>query len=827
MYDDYDSYASDSYQSEEDGWSPGEYFSPEGIKGRWAGEQPDGRAGGRGRPGSDAAADRDPFDTAFESTGRGRSDPRGGYGADDYASGAYDLPEGADSPERGRRRRRDREDRGERTGILPRLRRDRGEDIWPDDGISDEDYWASVAADRPLNGPDSPLDDERGPAGGAPRRTAPSRPGDQRGDLRGGDQRGGDQRGVTGRLGPPPGLTGDYKPGSMIGSGPMPRAGQPGGRASGGQLAIGQPGGSRTSGPMPRAGQPGGGGRLSGGQLAIGQPGSGSRTSSGPMPTRPGTGPVPVRSATGPTPARSATGPTPSRPATGPTPTVGVTASRPPTGPNGMRPGPRTGPSPAWPGQAQQRPASASGGFPQSPPRPSFQPNGFQPGGGSAGRQYDRGDRTERIERVSAPGHSDQRPGGRRPSGPGPDGRSGAPGRGRDDTGGWRTPDRREADRREGGRDSGGWPVPSRGGVPAWGGANDDPLTSRAFSRSAISDTDGRSYRVAARRSQAQTMLTEQTETFITGQYQSGHTGDYPTATFPPAEQRTGEYRQYRGEAPGTAGQTATGRLPAYGSQDGRQASGHPSQPQSTRDIGDPAGSGSATSGWPAQPTMPGGQYDGQRQRQQQPQAQQPQQPQPQQPQAQQPQQPQAQQQQPQAQQAQQPQTRSQAQSPAPLPAMPLSAPVPSANGLATGSSPVTQPGGRGPAKGGLNPYDVAITGSYPYPGQTFPPALPGPSQSAQSQSAQSPSAQSPSAQSQSAQSQSAQSQSAQSQSAQSPSAQSQSAQSQSGVDDQYYRPLPADGYPSGGDMGRSNPVRAGYGASYGNGYQDPRDRRY
>jgi hypothetical protein len=781
VYDDYDNYASDGYQNEEDGWSPGEYFSPEGIKGRWAGELPDGRAGGRGRPGSSAAADRDPFgsgrdpfDTAFDSSGRGRGDSRGGgYGADEYATGAYDLPEGADSPERGRRRRRDREDRGERTGILPRLRRDRGEDIWPDDGISDEDYWASVAADRPLNGADSPLDDERGPAGGAPRRTAAPGPG---------DQRGGDQRGVTGRLGPPPGLAGDYQPGNMTGSGPMPRAGEPGGgarasgpmpragqpgaRTSGGQLAIGQPGdGSRTSGPMSRAGQPG---ARTGGQLAIGQPGGGSRTSSGPIPVRPGTGPAPVRSATGPTPARSATGPTPARPATGPIPTVGVTASRPPAGPNGMRPGPGTGPSPAWPGQAQQRPGSASGAFPQSPPRPSFQPNGFQPGGGSAGRQYDRGDwgdRTERIERVSVHGYPDQRPGGRGPAGPGTGGPSGAPGRGRDDSGGWRTPDRREADRREadrreadrreadrreGGRDSGGWPVSSRGGVPAWNGANDDPLTSQAYSQAALTDTDGRSYRVAARRSQAQAVLTEQVESFITGQYQSVHTGDYPTATFQPADQRTGEYRQYRDEAPGTAGQAATGRLPAYGSQDGRQANGHPAQP--ARAIGGPADSGSVTSGWPAQPASPGGQYDGQWQ-------------------------------------AQQP--RPQAQAPAPLPAMPLSAPVPSGN--ATGSSPVAQPGGRAPAKGGLNPYDVAITGSYPYPGQAFPSALPGPSQSGPS-----------------------------------PSGPSSSGPSQSGADDPYYRPLPADGYPSGGgDPGRSDPARAGYGASYANGYQDPRDRRY
>ncbi len=778
MYDDYDDYAADGYQNEEDGWSPGEYFSPEGIKGRWAGEQPGGRAGGRGQDGSGSATEHDPFETghdpfdnAFQGPGRDRSDPRGGYGADEYASGAYDLPEGADSPERGRRRRKDREDRGERTGILPRLRRDRGEDIWPDDGISDEDYWASVAADRPLNGADSPPDNGRGPAGGAPRRPAAPQPGDQRGgDQRGSDQRGSDQRGVTGRLGPPPGLARDYKPGNMAGSGPMPRAGQPGARASGGQLAAGQPGDrSRTSsGPMPA--RPGTGPMPA-------RPGTGpmpARPGTGPMLARPGTGPTPVRSATGPAPARSgptplrsATGPTPARPATGPTPTVGVTASRPPAGQHVMRTGPGTGASPAWPGQAQQRPGSGSGGFPQSPPRPSFQPNGFQPPDGSAGRQQDRGDwgdRTERMDRVNASGYPDQRPGGRGPAGPGTGGPSGAPGRGRNDSGGWPTADRREAgrrdaDRREGGRDSGGWPVPSRGGGPAWSGTNDDPLTSQAYSQSAIADTDGRSYRVAARRSQAQAMLTEQAETFITGQYQSGHTGDYPTANFRPAEQRTGEYRQYRGEAPGATGQTATGRHPAYDSQDGRQATGHPAQP--ARAIGAPPGSGpgSAISGWPAQPGMPGGHYDGQRQ----------------------PPPPQQQQQRPQA----------QSRQPAPLPAVPLSAPVPSGNGPATGSSPAVQPGGRAPAKGGVNPYDVTITGSYPYPGQAFPAAPSGSSQPGSSQPGT-----------------------------------SQSGPSQPGADDPYYRPLPADRYPSG-DTGRSDPARAGYGAGYGNGYQDPRDRRY
>src|SRR5580692_1990847 len=87
QYDDYDDYAHDGYQSEDDGWSPNEYFSPEGIKGRWAGEEPAGRAGGRGRRDSrdpfEAGRDpfeagRDPFDDGFDF---GKSDSRGGYGA--------------------------------------------------------------------------------------------------------------------------------------------------------------------------------------------------------------------------------------------------------------------------------------------------------------------------------------------------------------------------------------------------------------------------------------------------------------------------------------------------------------------------------------------------------------------------------------------------------------------------------------------------------------------------------------------------------------------------------------------------------------------------
>src|SRR5580692_9260001 len=55
-YDDYD-YAPDGYRADQDeNWSPGEYFSPEGIKGRWAdgqrpGERPAARGGRRGDSG--------------------------------------------------------------------------------------------------------------------------------------------------------------------------------------------------------------------------------------------------------------------------------------------------------------------------------------------------------------------------------------------------------------------------------------------------------------------------------------------------------------------------------------------------------------------------------------------------------------------------------------------------------------------------------------------------------------------------------------------------------------------------------------------------------
>jgi hypothetical protein len=95
QYDDYD-YAPDGYRGDEDeSWSPGEYFSPEGIKGRWAdgqrpGERPAARAR-RGDSGRDAGRDSGPLETG----GAGYDDDgynaygAGGYGPDEYATGAY------------------------------------------------------------------------------------------------------------------------------------------------------------------------------------------------------------------------------------------------------------------------------------------------------------------------------------------------------------------------------------------------------------------------------------------------------------------------------------------------------------------------------------------------------------------------------------------------------------------------------------------------------------------------------------------------------------------------------------------------------------------
>src|SRR6202042_2891261 len=93
----------------------------------------------------------------------------------------------------------------------------------------------------------------------------------------------------------------------------------------------------------------------------------------------------------------------------------------------------------------------------------------------------------------------------------------------------------------------------------------DDPLTSTAYSRASASDSDGRSYRVAARRSQAQAKLTEQTQIFSaptgypsdqqrTGPYESGLTGEDPARQYDtgaPATPAAARGRQYQAGAPG------------------------------------------------------------------------------------------------------------------------------------------------------------------------------------------------------------------------------------------------------------------------------------
>jgi len=138
--------------------------------------------------------------------------------------------------------------------------------------------------------------------------------------------------------------------------------------------------------------------------------------------------------------------------------------------------------------------------------QPTFQPNGAR----AASRPPalpDWGERTERIDRVTATGYPEPRHSARPQDPRGQDGRGGIEGQGvwsQDATG---------HDARNQGRPR--------------GGADDDPLTSKAWSRSALVDTDGRSYRVAARRAQVpadrrEAALNEQTQTFSMPQYPAG-----------------------------------------------------------------------------------------------------------------------------------------------------------------------------------------------------------------------------------------------------------------------------------------------------------------
>jgi hypothetical protein len=485
-YDDY-GYAPDAYQDDDDAWSPDEYFSPEGIKGRWAaGTRPGERSGvpghrddGYGHDDQGAGPQRARGAAAGGNRGgyQPGGHPRDGYGPDgygqdgpygnddfeagpDYGTGGYDLTEddGGDRAERGggRRRRERGGDRGERRLRLGR--RDRSPDIWPDDEVSDEDYWASVSADRPFHSANDALDadpsqaaaDARpmGRPAGAARHGGASEsrltadrplgadrgPGGERhlaGDPRiAGEPRvASEQRTGSGRLGPPPGLSPAASAALSGQNGYLP-----GGTAPGRSAPAGTSG--ANSGPM-------------------------ARSSSGPM----------ARSSSGPMP-RSAGGPAPA-------PAAPQMYSAPPA--HAAPPG---------------RPAAGLA-------QPTFQPNGAR----AASRPPERpdwGDRTERIDRVTATGYPEPRHGARHQDPRGRDSRGGLEGQG-----GWRQ-DAANHDARNQGR-------PRRG-------ADDDPLTSKAWSRSALTDTDGRSYRVAARRAQVpddqrEAALNEQTQTFSMPQY--------------------------------------------------------------------------------------------------------------------------------------------------------------------------------------------------------------------------------------------------------------------------------------------------------------------
>ena len=585
-YDDY-GYAPDAYQ-DDDAWSPDEYFSPEGIKGRWAagtrpGERPgvgvrgrrasqDDRDGGRGYDEPGARYDDSRYDDhdsgpqaprgragAGAPAGYGEAYPSGpyqpdGYGQDgqyeneDYGTGAFDLTEddGDDTGARpvrgdrggrpargGSRRRRDRADKGERTGRLRQLgRRDRDPDIWPDDGVSDEDYWASVAADRPFNSANGDLDAD-------PQHAADSRPmGRPAADrLLGSDRPMGADRGL-GADRPVPGdprIAGEPRIASehRTGSG---RLGPPPGLSPAAAAAPGAPGAPGQNGYVPAPTPTPSGPQ---GRSAQGGPGMGDRNS-GPM-------------------ARSGTGPNAFRPSTGPA------GSR----PGGARQdGARPAAGLAQPSFSQSQPGLPQPGLPQpglsqpGPAQPSFQPNGAR----HAARRPDRADRsdwperperperpdrrggpdwadrteridrvdrsdwadrTERIDRVPAAGYPDPRLNGRAPDGRVPDGRvpdsralNG------------RAPDNPGHDSRGSGMwnqdfTTGDFPSPDTGSQGrSRRVADDDPLTSKAYSRSALTDTDGRSYRVAHRSrvpdDRREAALNEATQTFsTTGSYEA------------------------------------------------------------------------------------------------------------------------------------------------------------------------------------------------------------------------------------------------------------------------------------------------------------------
>jgi hypothetical protein len=536
-YDDY-GYAPDAYQDDDDAWSPDEYFSPEGIKGRWAaGARPGERSGvpGHSVPGHSVSGHGDtgygyddqgagpPPRARGAAAGGNRGGyqpggyPRDGYGQDgygqdgygqdgygqdgsygnddfeaapDYGTGGYDTTEddGGDRAERGggRRRRERGGDRGERRLRLGR--RDRSPDIWPDDEVSDEDYWASVSADRPFHSPNDALDADpsqaaaRRPLG---RRAGAARPGGASESRLTADRPPGGDRGPGGErpLAGDPRVAGEPRVASeqRTGSG---RLGPPPGLSPAAAAALSGQNGYLPGGTAPGRPAPAGANGANSGPMARSSSGPMARSSSGPM----------ARSSSGPMP-RSAGGP----------------ALAPATPQMYSAP-----PAHAAP------PARPAAGLAQ----PTFQPNGAR----AASRPPERpdwGERTERIDRVTATGYPEPRHGARPQDPRGQDSRGALEGQGV-----W-SQDASNPDARNQGR-------PRRG-------ADDDPLTSKAWSRSALTDTDGRSYRVAARRAQVpddrrEAALNEQTQTFSMPQYpadpQAGtarnpghraqHSGQYP-----------------------------------------------------------------------------------------------------------------------------------------------------------------------------------------------------------------------------------------------------------------------------------------------------------
>lgn len=90
-YDDY-GYAPDAYAGDDDAWSPDEYFSPEGIKGRWAaGARPGERSavpGHRDDGYDDHGAGPQRARGAAAGGNRGGYQP-GGYPRDGYGPDGY------------------------------------------------------------------------------------------------------------------------------------------------------------------------------------------------------------------------------------------------------------------------------------------------------------------------------------------------------------------------------------------------------------------------------------------------------------------------------------------------------------------------------------------------------------------------------------------------------------------------------------------------------------------------------------------------------------------------------------------------------------------